>query len=73
MAILYGIVWFTPNSQQIVGLATPEHGTIVTAARTAANTGWLRLNAHWGVVTGIVAVAAILGIGAKSEFLYFQL
>jgi len=72
MVILYGIVWFTPNSQQIVGLATQEHGAMVTAVRTAANTGWLRLNAHWGVITGIVAVAAILGIGAKSEFLYFQ-
>jgi len=72
MVILYGIVWFAPNSQQIVGLDAPEHGSVGHVGRDQAIAGWLRLNANWGVITGIVAIAAILGIGAKSEFLYFQ-
>ena len=72
IVLLFGIVWLMPNSQEIVGLDSPEHGGIGQVVRTAANTGWLKFNAHWGMVTGVIAVAAILGIGAKSEFLYFQ-
>jgi hypothetical protein len=70
MAVLFAIIWLAPNSQQIVGLGGPARGG--APPRPGAAPAWLRMSAGWGVATGLVAVAAILGIEAKSEFLYFQ-
>ncbi len=64
----FAVVLLAPNSQTIVGMGMTRRGGGNGAA-------WLdpaRLTAIRGVVLGLVAVAAILGIGAKSEFLYFQ-
>jgi D-alanyl-lipoteichoic acid acyltransferase DltB (MBOAT superfamily) len=64
----YVIVFAAPNSQQIVGaVALGEKST----ARNG-NAAWLRLDGRWGVLAGFVALAAIMGIGAHSEFIYFQ-
>jgi hypothetical protein len=72
MAALYAIVWSLPNSQQLVGLDAKGGAAVLGFARRTLVPAALQLSVPWGVVTGIVAVAAILGIGAKSEFLYFQ-
>ncbi len=73
MAALYAIVWLMPNSQEIVGLVGEDRVTGVSpTSQPAPKPAWLRLNAGWGMAAGVGAIAAILGIGAKSEFLYFQ-
>jgi alginate O-acetyltransferase complex protein AlgI len=66
MAVAYVLVFVAPNSQQIAGVVEAK------GARAVAVPLWLRLDRRWGVLVGLVAVAAIMGIGAKSEFLYFQ-
>ena len=68
LALAFGLVFFTPNSQEIVGL--PALGA--KPVRGATPRAWLRMDARWGIVAGLVAVAGIMSIGAKSEFLYFQ-
>ena len=72
MIVLYAVVWLTPNSQQIVGLAAASNRPAVEQMKSVVNVGRLSLNARWGMVAGFVVIAAVLGIGAKSEFLYFQ-
>ena len=72
MAVLYAIVFIAPNSQHIVGMHPGRHVVTPRPMADEPEPGWLRMNAAWGVVTGMVLIAAILGIGAKSEFLYFQ-
>ena len=72
MAALYAIVFLAPNSQHIVGMHAGRHVVTPRPMTDEPEPGWLRMNAAWGVVTGVVLIAAILGIGAKSEFLYFQ-
>jgi D-alanyl-lipoteichoic acid acyltransferase DltB (MBOAT superfamily) len=68
LLLVYGIVFLAPNSQTIVGLQPVE---AKSSSRSLA-TVRLQLDARWGVLVGLIAVAAIMGIGAKSEFLYFQ-
>ncbi len=64
----FALVLLAPNSQTIVGMAPAiRRGPVRPAPLAPA-----RMTGAWGVVVGVVAVAAILGIGAKSEFLYFQ-
>jgi alginate O-acetyltransferase complex protein AlgI len=63
----YLLLFLAPNSQTIVGLAGAD-----TRPAGLAGLIRLRLDARWGVAVGLLAAAAIMGIGAKSEFLYFQ-
>jgi alginate O-acetyltransferase complex protein AlgI len=72
MTVLYAIVFLAPNSQHIVGMHGGRHVVTPRPMAEDPEPGWLRMNASWGVITGVVLIAAILGIGAKSEFLYFQ-
>jgi D-alanyl-lipoteichoic acid acyltransferase DltB (MBOAT superfamily) len=73
LILAYAIVWFLPNSQTIVGIAGPGAGaargrTPVRAGRALA----FEANTIWGLGIGAITAAAILEIGAQSEFLYFQ-
>ena len=68
LLLLYGIVCLAPNSQQIVGL----QGSGAEPAWHPARRWRLRLDLGWGVLIGLIAFLAIMSIGAKSEFLYFQ-
>jgi alginate O-acetyltransferase complex protein AlgI len=69
MICLYGIVFFLPNTQQIMRLFRPALGRILPGPLT-------RLAWHpsrgWAVAMGVVAAAGVLGIGGTSEFLYFR-
>ena len=64
----YGIVFLAPTSHRLVGLLALG----AKPARAASLRPWLQLNGRWGVLVGVVAVVAIMSIGAKSEFLYFR-
>lgn len=61
------IVWFAPNSQEIVGLSARSDRA------TAKRLRWVPTTA-WAVIIGIAFFASIIVIGAnrESEFLYFQ-
>ncbi len=64
----FTLVLLAPNSQSIVGMVPADRRGPARPALLAPE----RMSGAWGVVVGLVAVAAVLGIGAKSEFLYFQ-
>jgi alginate O-acetyltransferase complex protein AlgI len=69
LAILFAIVWFAPNTQQIMTRYEPALG------RAVANP-YRRLTWHpaagWAVATGTVGALGILALGGTTEFLYFQ-
>ena len=61
LAALYGIVWFAPNSQQIMGLD-----------ETAAVGGLWRPTLPWAAAFGCAATLGLLSLGGTGEFLYFR-
>ena len=71
--LLLAIVWFAPNTQEIMSRYRP-------ALQTYANLKWnnyprwayWRPNLCWSFFSAVVASAAVLGITQISEFLYFQ-
>jgi alginate O-acetyltransferase complex protein AlgI len=63
------IVWFTPNTQQIMALFKPA----LVVPEPETNQHWLwQPSWAWLGVTVLVAVFAILSISKLSEFIYFQ-
>jgi D-alanyl-lipoteichoic acid acyltransferase DltB (MBOAT superfamily) len=72
MIVAYALVWFTPNSTQIVGLEPAGHPDRKQAEVRPLRFLPIAMNAGWGAAVGLIAVIALLGVGAKSEFLYFQ-
>ena len=69
LGVLYAVVWGMPNTQQIMRSADPALGKVLPGG--APLTHW-RPTWQWAVVSGAVAVLAVLGMGGTSEFLYFQ-
>jgi D-alanyl-lipoteichoic acid acyltransferase DltB (MBOAT superfamily) len=73
LALAYLAVWLLPNSQTIVGIEGPGvQGTskkMQFPPRHALN---LSGSARWGMAMGLATTAALLQVGAQSEFLYFQ-
>jgi alginate O-acetyltransferase complex protein AlgI len=69
LIILLGMVWFAPNTQQILGAYRPA-----LDAPAAAPRRWLAWtpNGRWLCVHLVLAVWAIAAISQLSEFLYFQ-
>ncbi len=69
LAVLYGIVWFLPNTQQIMALYQPALGRIAPGPLP-----WLRwrLSLPSAIAFGLGALVALLTVGGTSEFLYFQ-
>ena len=68
IALLYGIVWGCPNTQQIMVDAAPALGRI----RAAAHGPRWHTSLGWALAAGVATLIGIVGIGDKSEFLYFQ-
>ena len=70
---LLAIVWFAPNTQEIMSRYRP-------ALQTYANLKWgsypkwayWRPDLRWSFFSAVVASAAVLGLTQISEFLYFQ-
>ena len=69
LAVLYAIVWFLPNTQQIMALYEPALGRI-----TPGPLPWLRwrLSLPSAIAFGLGALVGLLTVGGTSEFLYFQ-
>ena len=69
MVCLYGVVWFMPNTQQIMRRFSPALGRVVPGP--LARLAW-QPSRGWAVAMGLAAAAGVLGIGGTSEFLYFR-
>jgi len=67
--ILLLVVWFAPNTQQIMAAAKPALGVPADAA--AARWPW-RASAATAALTAAMAIAVIFNLHRHSEFLYFQ-
>jgi D-alanyl-lipoteichoic acid acyltransferase DltB (MBOAT superfamily) len=59
LAGLYGLVWFAPNTQQIM---------------TAGGSGWWcwRPSVPWAIACGCATTLGLLSLGGTTEFLYFR-
>lgn len=69
VGLLFGIVWFAPNTQQIMTRYEPALGRAVANSLTA--TIW-KPAPKWAILAGTVAALGILALGGTTEFLYFQ-
>ncbi len=69
MACLYGIVWFMPNTQEIMRAYEPVLRNV--PAGPFAFAVW-QPTLRWAIVTGLGATLGVLAIGGTTEFLYFQ-
>jgi len=67
--ILLAIVWFAPNTQQIMAAARPALS--IPPESAAARLQW-RPAAASAVAVAVMALAAIVNLNRHSEFLYFQ-
>ena len=68
-AILLAIVWFAPNSQQIMTSYEPALGRAIS--NPYRRMIW-RPASRWALVAGTVAALGVLAMGGTTEFLYFQ-
>ena len=69
LSVLYGIVWFMPNTQQIMRDYAPALGRI--QAGPFQRLVW-RPSLPWAMAAGAGAALAVLALGGTTEFLYFQ-
>lgn len=67
LTVLLAVVWFSPNSQQIMAKYRPAIEVVTTTSRVL----W-QPNMRWMMVTAAVLLYAFTEIGKISEFLYFQ-
>jgi alginate O-acetyltransferase complex protein AlgI len=69
LAILLTIVWFAPNTQQILTRYEPALGRAI--ANPLPRLVW-NPTFRWAIVAGTVAAIGVLALGGTAEFLYFQ-
>jgi D-alanyl-lipoteichoic acid acyltransferase DltB (MBOAT superfamily) len=69
LSVLYGIVWFMPNTQQIMRDYAPALGRIQAGPFPALV--W-RPSLPWAMAAGAGAALGVLALGGTTEFLYFQ-
>ena len=69
IALLFAIVWFAPNTQQIMSRYEPALGRAIVNP-------YRRLIWHpatgWALAAGTLGALGILALGGTTEFLYFQ-
>jgi len=70
---LLTIVWFAPNSQQIVGYR-PEETEVAKSTPAPSPLPWFqwRPNVAWAAVVAVIFVIGLMNLMNPSEFLYFQ-
>lgn len=68
-AVMYGIVWIAPNTQQIFSAYAPA-----LEPSRPGSFAWprFRASAPWAVVLGLAFALGFLSLGGTGEFLYFQ-
>lgn len=69
LSILFFIVWFAPNTQQIMSKYEPALGRITLNPYDSLN--WSP-SLPWGMIAGALMLVGILALGGTTEFLYFQ-
>lgn len=69
VALLYVIVWFCPNTQQIMRGFEPVLGRIQPGPLPWVS--W-QPSVGWAATIGAVLTLGVLAVGGTSEFLYFQ-
>lgn len=69
LALLFGIIWFAPNTQQVMTSYEPALGRSIVNPHGALK--WQPASG-WAVVAGSLAALGILALGGTTEFLYFQ-
>ena len=69
LILLFSIVWFAPNTQQIMTKFEPALGRAI--ANPLPGLTWIPAF-RWAVLAGTVAALGILALGGTTEFLYFQ-
>lgn len=73
LAILMLVVWWAPNTQQIMARVTPALDAVQDATNRECPQ-WLRWqpSPRWAVLATVLTVVSILHMSRVSEFLYFQ-
>ena len=71
IGILLAVVWFAPNTQQIMHRTQPALGVPSDSIRATSWLAW-RPAAWLAVPFAVLAVAIVVNLHKKSEFLYFQ-
>jgi alginate O-acetyltransferase complex protein AlgI len=69
VALLFAIVWFAPNTQQIMHRYEPALGRPIPNPYPALS--WYP-RAGWALAAGTAGALGILALGGTTEFLYFQ-
>ena len=69
LAVLFLVVWFAPNTQQIMSRFEPALGRPI--ANPYSGLVW-RPSGSWAVAAGGLAALGVLALGGTTEFLYFQ-
>jgi len=69
LGILFIVIWFAPNTQQIMSNYEPALGRITLNPYNFLN--WAP-SIHWGMIAGFLMLIGILALGGTTEFLYFQ-
>ena len=69
VALLLALVWFAPNTQQIMTNFEPALGR--ATANPFSRLIWYPA-ASWAVLIGGIAALGLLALGGTTEFLYFQ-
>jgi D-alanyl-lipoteichoic acid acyltransferase DltB (MBOAT superfamily) len=67
VAVLLGIAWFAPNTQELTGYRGPG-----AADAPPLGWGWSPASRRWAVAVGGLAGATVLCLTQVSEFIYFQ-
>lgn len=69
LLILFVVIWFAPNTQQIMSRYEPALGRVTLNPYRLLN--WAP-SLQWGMITGVLMLVGILALGGTTEFLYFQ-
>ncbi|MDP9096695.1 MAG: MBOAT family protein [Pseudomonadota bacterium] len=69
VAVLFAIVWFAPNTQQIMTRYEPALGRAI--ANPYGRLRW-RPATGWALAAGALGGLGIMALGGTTEFLYFQ-
>ena len=69
LSVLFFIVWFLPNTQQIMSRYEPALGRPTLNPYDVLS--WVP-SSYWGIIAGFLMLVGILALGGTTEFLYFQ-